>query len=210
MKIRNNVYAYKVNIFLFAAVKENLYFEAGQMIAVSLVHGGPSPGFFSKTLFNCLVYGPENVKPALEDVADVDIAQTIKKVICNKFHFISCTRLYLEIKKDLLNINFVEIKKRISHIYVYPHIVNKCLTYLFMQIKYADSLSSLESTLQECYEFLAAAGCLRPVTALCDKNMLVNDILMYHVIKRITLPLERFVLLEFSNFLISFPHCNTK
>ncbi|NXS71341.1 G2E3 ligase, partial [Pandion haliaetus] len=122
----------------FQAVKDNLYFEAGKMIAVSLVHGGPSPGFFSKTLFNCLVYGPENVKPALEDVADVDVAQTIK------------------------------------------------------MIKYADSLSSLQSTMHDCYEFLAAAGCLRPVTALCDKNMLVNDILIHHVIKRITSPLESF------------------
>ncbi|KAF4788414.1 hypothetical protein TURU_161250 [Turdus rufiventris] len=120
------------------ALEENLYFEAGKMIAVSLVHGGPSPGFFSKTLFKCLVYGPENVKPALEDVADDDVAQTIKK------------------------------------------------------IKYANSLSSLQSTLQDCCEFLAAAGCLRPVTALCDKNMLVNDILICHVIKRVTLPLERY------------------
>lgn len=67
-------------MFSFAAVEENLYFEAGKMIAVSLVHGGPSPGFFSKTLFDCLVYGPEKVKPALEDVADVDVAQTIKMV----------------------------------------------------------------------------------------------------------------------------------
>lgn len=50
------------------------------MIAVSLVHGGPAPGFFSKTLFNCLVYGPENVKPTVEDVTDVDVAQTIKMV----------------------------------------------------------------------------------------------------------------------------------
>ncbi|KAI1237782.1 hypothetical protein IHE44_0013869 [Lamprotornis superbus] len=122
----------------FQALEENLYFEAGKMIAVSLVHGGPSPGFFSKTLFNCLVYGPENVKPSLEDVADDDIAQTIKK------------------------------------------------------IKYANSLSSLQSTLQDCCEFLAAAGCLRPVTALCDRNMLVNDILISHVIKRVTLPLESF------------------
>ncbi|KFU86787.1 G2/M phase-specific E3 ubiquitin-protein ligase, partial [Chaetura pelagica] len=122
----------------FQAVKENLYFEAGKMIAVSLVHGGPSPGFFSKTLFNCLVYGPENVKPALEDVADVDVAQTIKT------------------------------------------------------IKYANSLSSLESAVYNCHEFLAAAGCLRPVTALCDKNMLVNDILIHHVIKRVKLPLESF------------------
>lgn len=174
------------------------------MIAVSLVHGGPSPGFFSKTLFNCLVYGPENVKPALEDVADVDVAQTIQMVICNKFHFIYCSRLYLEIKKDLLNINFVEIKKLIFHIYVYIHVVNNGLTYLFMQIKYANSLSSLQSAVQDCCEFLAAAGCLRPVTALCDKNVLVDDILIYHVIKRITSPLERFVLFEFSNFLVLF------
>ncbi|NWH61104.1 G2E3 ligase, partial [Geococcyx californianus] len=124
--------------FNFQAVKENLYFEAGKMIAVSLVHGGPPPGFFSKTLFNCLVYGPENVKPALEDVADVDVAETIKK------------------------------------------------------IKYANSLSSLQSTIHDCYEFLASAGCLRPVTDLCDKDMLVNDILIYHVIKRILSPLESF------------------
>ncbi|NXI45044.1 G2E3 ligase, partial [Galbula dea] len=122
----------------FQALKENLYFEAGKMVAVSLVHGGPSPGFFSKTLFNCLVYGPENVKPALEDVADADVAQTIK------------------------------------------------------MIKYANSLSSLKSTVHNCYEFLAAAGCLRPITALCDKNMLVNDILIHHVIKRIVGPLESF------------------
>ncbi|KFP69815.1 G2/M phase-specific E3 ubiquitin-protein ligase, partial [Acanthisitta chloris] len=122
----------------FQAVQENLYFEAGKMIAVSLVHGGPSPGFFSKTLFDCLVYGPENVQPALEDVADVDVAQMIET------------------------------------------------------IKYASSLSSLHSTIHDCCDFLAAAGCVRPVTDLCEKNMLVNDILIYHVIKRIASPLESF------------------
>ncbi|NWU91264.1 G2E3 ligase, partial [Upupa epops] len=122
----------------FQAVKDNLYFEAGKMIAVSLVHGGTPPGFFSKTLFNCLIYGPENVKPALEDVADIDVAQRVK------------------------------------------------------MIKYANSLSSLKSTINNCYEFLAAAGCLRPVTALCQKNTLVNDILFHHVIKRIISPLESF------------------
>ncbi|NXU47767.1 G2E3 ligase, partial [Turnix velox] len=122
----------------FQAVKKNLYFEAGKMIAVSLVHGGPSPCFFSKTLFNCLVYGPESVQPALEDVADVDVVQMIKMINC------------------------------------------------------ADSLSSLQSAIDDCYEFLAAAGCLRPVTSLCDKNMLVNDILIHHVIKRVISPLESF------------------
>ncbi|XP_072195006.1 G2/M phase-specific E3 ubiquitin-protein ligase isoform X3 [Excalfactoria chinensis] len=120
------------------ALKENLYFEAGKMIAVSLVHGGPSPGFFSKTLFDCLVYGPENVKPNLDDVADAGVMQTIKK------------------------------------------------------IKYSESLSSLQSTVHDCYDFLAAAGCLRPITALGDKDLLVNDLLIHHVIKRIISPLESF------------------
>ncbi|XP_042670346.1 G2/M phase-specific E3 ubiquitin-protein ligase isoform X2 [Centrocercus urophasianus] len=120
------------------ALKENLYFEAGKMIAVSLVHGGPSPGFFSKVLFDCLVYGPENVKPNLDDVADAGVAQTINK------------------------------------------------------IKYSETLSSLQSTVHDCHDFLAAAGCLRPITALRDKDMLVNDLLIHHVIKRIISPLESF------------------
>lgn len=73
-------------------------------------------------------------------------------------------------------------------------VFNKFLNFiLLIQIKYANSLSTLKSTVHDCYEFLAAAGCLRPVTALCDKNNLVNDILVHHVIKRIISPLERFV-----------------
>lgn len=62
------------------ALKENLYYEAGKMLAVSLVHGGPSPGFFSETLFNCLVYGPENTLPILDDVSDFEVTQIIFKV----------------------------------------------------------------------------------------------------------------------------------
>lgn len=65
---------------VFTAIKENLYYEAGKMLAISLVHGGPSPGFFSKTLFNCLVYGPENTQPILDDVSDFHMAQIIIRV----------------------------------------------------------------------------------------------------------------------------------
>ncbi|PKU49508.1 hypothetical protein llap_217 [Limosa lapponica baueri] len=60
------------------------------------------------------------------------------------------------------------------------------------KIKYANSLPSLQSAIHDCYKFLAAAGCLRPITSLCDKEMLVNDILIHHVIKRIISPLESF------------------
>lgn len=75
----------KRNVFyifppVFTALKENLYYEAGKMLAISLVHGGPSPGFFSKTLFNCLVCGPENTQPILDDVSDFDVAQIVIRV----------------------------------------------------------------------------------------------------------------------------------
>ncbi|XP_036855388.1 G2/M phase-specific E3 ubiquitin-protein ligase isoform X5 [Manis javanica] len=62
------------------ALKENIYYEAGKMLAISLVHGGPAPGFFSKTLFNCLVYGPENTQPIIDDVSDFDVAQIIIRI----------------------------------------------------------------------------------------------------------------------------------
>ncbi|XP_020644109.3 G2/M phase-specific E3 ubiquitin-protein ligase [Pogona vitticeps] len=120
------------------ALQDNLYYEAGRIIAVSLVHGGPSPSFFSKTLFNLLAYGTENVKPTIEDVADVNVLQTIEK------------------------------------------------------IKSATTVSSLESALSDCSDYLNTAGCLKPVAALYDKDVLVNEILNYHVIKRTHLPLESF------------------
>ncbi|XP_062974961.1 G2/M phase-specific E3 ubiquitin-protein ligase [Elgaria multicarinata webbii] len=120
------------------AHKDNLYYEAGKMIAVSLVHGGPSPSFFSKTLFNCLVYGTENVKPTVEDVTDVDVLQAIER------------------------------------------------------IKSSTSPRSLESAISDFSEYLTTVGCLKPVTTLCDKDMLVNEILNYHVIKRTLLPFESF------------------
>lgn len=61
-------------------MREDLYYDAGRMIGLSLVHGGPAPGFFSKMLFNCVLYGPENIVPTLEDLADACAKQKVKKV----------------------------------------------------------------------------------------------------------------------------------
>lgn len=62
-------------------MREDRYFIAGRAIAVSLVHGGSPAGFLSPTLFSCLVDGPELAKPVLEDVADIDLHEKIKRVI---------------------------------------------------------------------------------------------------------------------------------
>ncbi|KAI7790106.1 putative G2/M phase-specific E3 ubiquitin-protein ligase-like [Triplophysa rosa] len=63
-----------------SALRENRYFIAGWATAVSLVHGGPGPGFLSRTLFSCLVDGPESAKPTLSDIADSDLYEKVKKI----------------------------------------------------------------------------------------------------------------------------------
>ncbi|KAM3918636.1 G2/M phase-specific E3 ubiquitin-protein ligase [Leptodactylus fuscus] len=62
------------------ALKDDLYYEAGRMLAIALVHGGPAPSFFSPTLFYCLIYDTHHVQPMLEDVADPNVLQAILKI----------------------------------------------------------------------------------------------------------------------------------
>ncbi|CAH0558338.1 unnamed protein product [Brassicogethes aeneus] len=51
-------------------LEKNFYFEAGRLMALSLVHGGPGPHFFSPTLFSLMFYGHENTTPTLDDVEE--------------------------------------------------------------------------------------------------------------------------------------------
>ncbi|XP_063804223.1 G2/M phase-specific E3 ubiquitin-protein ligase isoform X2 [Pseudophryne corroboree] len=69
------------------ALQDNLYFEAGRMLAVALVHGGPAPNFLSQTLFYCLVYDSQHVKPVLEDIADPNVLEAILTIqSCQKIN----------------------------------------------------------------------------------------------------------------------------
>lgn len=62
------------------AQDDDLYYEAGRMVAIALVHGGPAPSFFSQTLFYCLLYDSHHVQPMLEDVTDPSVLQAILKI----------------------------------------------------------------------------------------------------------------------------------
>nr|XP_014352071.1 PREDICTED: G2/M phase-specific E3 ubiquitin-protein ligase [Latimeria chalumnae] len=117
---------------------QNWYYEAGRIIAISLVHGGPAPGFFSTTLFNCLVHGPDKAKPTIDDIADLDIAETILK------------------------------------------------------IKAAKTLKELLTAVKSSSKYLLVAECLRPIQNMVDKEELVRDLLVYHVIGRVRSPFESF------------------
>lgn len=63
-----------------SALREDRYFFAGRAIAVSLVHGGPRPGFIAPTLYSRIVGDSSSTKPVLEDIADTDLYEKVKKV----------------------------------------------------------------------------------------------------------------------------------
>ncbi|KAK2842787.1 hypothetical protein Q5P01_012987 [Channa striata] len=109
----------KLNLALdSSALREDRYFT-GKAIAVSLVHGGPPPGFFSPTLYSCLVSGKSSVKP-----------------------------------------------------------VSECA-----------SLDDLVHTTEPLQDYLANAGCLRTLKSIEERDLLVQDILMFQVVHRVSGPL---------------------
>ncbi|XP_051814807.1 G2/M phase-specific E3 ubiquitin-protein ligase-like [Acanthochromis polyacanthus] len=129
----------KLNLALdSSALREDRYFVAGQAIAVSLVHGGPPPGFIAPTLYRCLVGGTSSAMPVLEDIADPDLYEKVKKV-------------------------------------------SKCT-----------SLDDLIHSTEPLQDYLANAGCLRPLKCIKDKDQLVEDILMFQVVHRVWGAFERF------------------
>lgn len=63
--------SHKKHISLNATALNNKhYYEAGRIIALSLVHGGPAPHFFSDFLFNLITGQEKNVSPTLNDVEE--------------------------------------------------------------------------------------------------------------------------------------------
>lgn len=56
------------------------YYYAGVMIALSLVHGGPAPQFFSPAVADYIVRGMLNVKATVDDIPDDVMKQKVEKV----------------------------------------------------------------------------------------------------------------------------------
>ncbi|KAM9465715.1 LOW QUALITY PROTEIN: G2/M phase-specific E3 ubiquitin-protein ligase [Clarias gariepinus] len=62
------------------ALRDDLYFEVGSLLALSLVHGGPPVAFFSHALYYSLFHYPTDYKFTAEDLGDVKLANTVKKI----------------------------------------------------------------------------------------------------------------------------------
>lgn len=66
-------------MLLQTAAREDEYFLAGRIIAVSIVHGGPGPQFLSKDLVNYITNQP-GFNAKIEDVADTEIRKVLHEV----------------------------------------------------------------------------------------------------------------------------------
>ncbi|XP_053350038.1 G2/M phase-specific E3 ubiquitin-protein ligase-like [Clarias gariepinus] len=63
------------------AMKDNGYFRAGQIMAMSLAHGGQSPCFLSDVLYECLQKGPDNVKAKIEHISDDETRSQVQSIL---------------------------------------------------------------------------------------------------------------------------------
>ena len=62
-------------------LEENGYYLAGQIFAMSLVHGGPALKCLSHVCFDCIVKGTQNVNASLKDVCDYDLRMSLEKLL---------------------------------------------------------------------------------------------------------------------------------
>uniref|UniRef100_A0A3P9CSX9 HECT domain-containing protein n=1 Tax=Maylandia zebra TaxID=106582 RepID=A0A3P9CSX9_9CICH len=59
-------------------------------------------------------------------------------------------------------------------------------------ISQSTTLEDLEKSKEPLLDYLANAGCLRPMRSLRDRDLLVHDIVMFQVIHRVQGPFQRF------------------
>uniref|UniRef100_A0AAY5EMW2 PHD-type domain-containing protein n=1 Tax=Electrophorus electricus TaxID=8005 RepID=A0AAY5EMW2_ELEEL len=62
------------------ALRDDLYFEMGSLLALSLVHGGPPPVFFSSALYHSLFHYPADYKFTAADLGDDTLTHRVKMV----------------------------------------------------------------------------------------------------------------------------------
>ena len=61
-------------------VEKNTYYYVGVMLAISIVHGGPAPSFFSDAVADFLLRGLGKTRPTVYDVPDLGLQQKLIKV----------------------------------------------------------------------------------------------------------------------------------
>ena len=70
------------------------YFYIGVIIALSLVHGGPAPHFFSPAVADYIVYGVQKVHATIADIPSCNMQNSIQKVMSMQLNFLVLTHAF--------------------------------------------------------------------------------------------------------------------
>uniref|UniRef100_A0A4W5N1J6 G2/M-phase specific E3 ubiquitin protein ligase n=1 Tax=Hucho hucho TaxID=62062 RepID=A0A4W5N1J6_9TELE len=67
-------------VLFFLALREDVYFDVGCLLSLSLIHGGPPLGFFSRALYQHLFNFPRDTPLTVEDMGNTVFADKVKKI----------------------------------------------------------------------------------------------------------------------------------
>ena len=70
------------------------YFYIRVIIALSLVHGGPAPHFFSPAVADYIVYGVQKVHATIADIPSCNMQNSIQKVMSMQLNFLVLTHAF--------------------------------------------------------------------------------------------------------------------
>ena len=62
-------------------LNKKTYFYIGQMISMSLIHGGPMPSFFAEPIADYILHGMQKVNARVSDVQEGTIKMKLQKVL---------------------------------------------------------------------------------------------------------------------------------
>ena len=60
-------------------LEKRTYYVVGKALALSIMHGGPAPGFFARSVFDYIAYGSTQARP--DDVPDKAVRDSLMKVL---------------------------------------------------------------------------------------------------------------------------------
>ena len=68
-----------------SALERQTYKHIGQMMSMSLLHGGPAPTFFAPSVVDYVVHGIKKVKPTVDEVPNPTIRTKLWEVSCKYY-----------------------------------------------------------------------------------------------------------------------------
>ena len=64
---------------LITELEKRTYYVVGKALALSIMHGGPAPGFLARSVFDYIAYGSTQARP--DDVPDKAVRDSLMKVL---------------------------------------------------------------------------------------------------------------------------------